>query len=147
MINDRIAFLISALKYNPNSFADKVGVSTTVIYNIIKGRRNKPSYDLLIKILNVFDQINTEWLLTGEGNGWLNEVENNESAHKIEDRLEFLIQKITSNPKASVISQELAELSEILLDEIREKERTNRLLAEQNEQMVAILRERLGLRI
>ena len=55
------------LDHNPNSFAEEIGVKAAVIYNIIKGRRNKPSYDLLEKILHHHTVVNADWLLRGDG--------------------------------------------------------------------------------
>lgn len=148
MINDRIEFLITALKLNPNSFAEKLGVSTTVIYNIIKGRRTKPSYDLLLKILSVYTHINTDWLLTGTGTHWINNTTVVAyPKQKLEEKIEWLIEKITADQNQNVEAVELAELSSLLLSELKERRKSNELLSEQNEQIMAILRERLGLKI
>jgi transcriptional regulator with XRE-family HTH domain len=147
MINDRIAFLISVLNLNPNSFADKIGVSTTVIYNIVKGRRTKPSFDLLLKILNVFNQVNTDWLLTGEGANWFNQSSQERPTHRLKEKVEILVDRISENADASLEAQELAELSSLLLSELKEKQKSNDLLIEQNEQIMSILRARLGLNI
>ena len=67
IINDRINQLIEVLDQNPNSFAELIGVRGAVVYNIIRGRRSKPSYDVLNKILLRFNEVNSEWLLRGEG--------------------------------------------------------------------------------
>jgi hypothetical protein len=68
-INDRIAALISALGMNNNSFSVAIGVAAPVIYNIVdpEGRRSKPSFEVLEKILLSFDNINLEWLMLGKG--------------------------------------------------------------------------------
>ena len=67
MINDRIFKLIKVLEMNPTSFSDSIEVSVTVIFNIIKGRRNKPSYDVLEKILTSFEEVSAKWLIKGQG--------------------------------------------------------------------------------
>ena len=68
-INDRIRLIMNALELNNYSFAKKLGVSQTVIYNIadLKGRQSKPSYDLLTKILKVTNA-DPSWLLLGDTN-------------------------------------------------------------------------------
>lgn len=71
-INDRISELISYLKLTPNSFAASLGIKGTVIYNIQKGR-NKPSFDLILKIVEVFD-VNANWLISGAGSIILNDA-------------------------------------------------------------------------
>jgi len=50
----------------PAKFADVIGVQRSSISHILNGR-NKPSYDFIIKILERFQGINAEWLLTGKG--------------------------------------------------------------------------------
>lgn len=66
-INERLSLLIKALGLNNNSFARKLDVNPAVTFNIIEGRKTKPSYDLLEKIIFTFDNINLYWLLKGEG--------------------------------------------------------------------------------
>lgn len=44
----------------------RIGVNSTVIHNIVKGR-NAPSYDVLQKILSSFDNISADWLITEKG--------------------------------------------------------------------------------
>jgi hypothetical protein len=81
-INQRIRDIIHALKLNPNSFAKSLGVANTVIYNIVSedGRQNKPSFDLLSKIIKSYDSINPTWLLTGEGEMFKEELKKLPSA-------------------------------------------------------------------
>lgn len=69
LIQDRVKILISTLGLNPSSFAKKIGVQGAIIHNIVSdsGRRNKPSFDLLNKILLSFNNINSHWIMTGEG--------------------------------------------------------------------------------
>ena len=65
-INYRIELIINSLKLNNNSFSMRIGVNSTVIHNIVKGR-NAPSFDVLQKILSSFDNINADWLITEKG--------------------------------------------------------------------------------
>ena len=67
-INERIELIIKELGFNKNSFSKQIGLtSNTVLQNILGGRKNKPSYDVLSKILLTFDSIDANWLITGEG--------------------------------------------------------------------------------
>ena len=47
-------------------FADKIGVNRATISHILSGR-NKPSIDFLEKLLYVYPELNTNWLITGIG--------------------------------------------------------------------------------
>ena len=147
MINDRIAFLISALQLNPNSFAEKVGVSTTVIYNIIKGRRTKPSYDLLMKILAVYHHIDVEWLLRGEGSHWFKPEENVLEPKVLTKRIEELLVAVEHEENAEVETMELVELAKVLLQDYQNSRIALERLQNQNEQIFTMLRDHLGLKI
>jgi plasmid maintenance system antidote protein VapI len=76
-INKRMAEVMKVFGLNKNQFAKRLGVHPTVIHNIIdeKGRGNKPSFDLISKLMSSFDNINGDWLLTGRGNMFLEEKE------------------------------------------------------------------------
>jgi hypothetical protein len=65
-INERLELLISTLKQNNNSFSNSIGVNSTIIHNIVKGR-NAPSYDILNKIALSYDDINMNWLISEKG--------------------------------------------------------------------------------
>jgi transcriptional regulator with XRE-family HTH domain len=147
MINDRIAFLISALHLNPNSFAEKIGVSTTVIYNIIKGRRTKPSYDLLMKILAVYKQIDVEWLLRGQGVHWFKPEEQKVQPKVLAKRIEELLVLIEEEPTSELEVAELVELSKVMLDDYHNSRVALERLQDQNQQIFSMLREQLGLKI
>jgi len=71
-INNRIELIIKDFGLNKNSFSNRIGVNPTVIHNIIKGR-NAPGYDLMNKIALSFDNIDMNWLITGEGKMLLND--------------------------------------------------------------------------
>lgn len=67
-INERILYLIEN-QYNDNQkkFAESIGYSAQVVFNIVSGRKTNPSYDVLNSIISTNDDINSEWLLTGKG--------------------------------------------------------------------------------
>ncbi|MBS9775032.1 MAG: helix-turn-helix transcriptional regulator [Tenacibaculum sp.] len=45
-----------------------IGFAPQVISNIVSGRKSKPSFDVLNSIISSFVDIDSEWLLTGQGN-------------------------------------------------------------------------------
>ena len=67
-VNDRILYLIdSQLSGNKKKFAERIGFAPQVVFNIVSGRKSKPSFDVLEAIISSFDEISPEWLLTGKG--------------------------------------------------------------------------------
>ena len=47
-------------------FADEIGVQRSSVSHILTGRNN-PSLDIILKILQRFPEINSDWILTGNG--------------------------------------------------------------------------------
>lgn len=66
MIN-RIKQLILQEGLTSGSFADAIGVQRSSMSHILNGRNN-PSLDFVVKTLQRFPRVNTEWLLLGQGN-------------------------------------------------------------------------------
>lgn len=66
-INERFEQVIKTLyRGNKRAFAQAIGVSATVIENVVGSRKGKPSYDVLAKIC-ANANISAEWLITGNG--------------------------------------------------------------------------------
>ncbi len=63
---DRILKLIHKKGLTASKFAEEIGVQRSSISHILSGR-NKPSLDLVLKILEKYPTIDTHWLLTGKG--------------------------------------------------------------------------------
>jgi hypothetical protein len=75
-INERIAELIKVLEDSENSFAKRIGVSSSVVFNVVnpKGRKSYPSGPVLEKMLAIKksgNSISAEWLMRGEGEMFL----------------------------------------------------------------------------
>lgn len=67
-INSRIDELISKFySGNKSAFAKAIGVSSSVIENIVGKRKTNPSFDVTIKIYSAIENLNPDWLLLGNG--------------------------------------------------------------------------------
>lgn len=67
-INQRIQRLVDELHNgNKRAFATSIGVSPTVIENIIGTRQGNPSFDVTVKILFANENISSDWLMLGKG--------------------------------------------------------------------------------
>jgi len=70
-VNERVAEIIEFYDLNVNSFSKRININSSVIHNIVKGKKdgskNKPSFMVLNKIILSFNNINADWLLTGRG--------------------------------------------------------------------------------
>lgn len=65
-MEQRLNQLFAHLKLSPSRFADEIGVQRSNISHLLSGR-NKPSFDLMLKIIERFPRVNAEWLITGKG--------------------------------------------------------------------------------
>ncbi|MBC6698669.1 helix-turn-helix domain-containing protein [Hymenobacter puniceus] len=63
---ERIKELLQADQLTPTQFADRIGVARPIISHILSGR-NKPSLEVVQKILAAFPQLSLDWLLKGAG--------------------------------------------------------------------------------
>ena len=151
MVNDRINRLITVLEMNPTSFSDSVGVNVTVIFNIIKGRRSKPSFDLLVKILHTYPNLNAEWLIRGEGAMWNEDQVNAKNiapTHlNLENRIKDLFGRLRFDLPDSYEVHELEELVTFVLEETDAQKNKLILLNERQESMLNVLREKLKIKI
>lgn len=87
-IDDFVKRLDSLLEYynlNAASFADKIGVQRSSLSHLLSGR-NKPSLDFILKILEVFPEVDLYWILNGKGTfpKISNEIKSGDSAATIQ---------------------------------------------------------------
>lgn len=71
----RLEIILEYYSLNASSFADKIGVQRSSLSHLLSGR-NKPSLDFILKILDVFPDIDLYWVLEGKGTFPKSEIEN-----------------------------------------------------------------------
>ena len=64
-INDRIRQIIEKEGHTISSFAKRIKIGDQTIRSIANDR-NKPSYDILVKIIKSFEWVDANWLVMGE---------------------------------------------------------------------------------
>jgi len=62
----RIKKWIECKELKPSSFADLIGVNRATISHVLSGR-NKPSIDFLDKMIRAFPDLNSNWIVSGDG--------------------------------------------------------------------------------
>lgn len=55
-------------KLNAGAFAESIGVAQATISHILGPRNKYPSTEVILRLHQRYNDINLEWLLTGEGN-------------------------------------------------------------------------------
>lgn len=66
-MKDRIKLIMDNEHLTPSAFADQLQLGRAVLSHILNGRNN-PSLDVVTRILSKLTYINSDWLLTGNGN-------------------------------------------------------------------------------
>lgn len=71
----RLEIILDYYSLNASSFADKIGVQRSSLSHLLSGR-NKPSLDFILKIMDVFPEVDLYWILNGKGTFPKSEIEN-----------------------------------------------------------------------
>ncbi len=66
---ERIEVLIQTLNLSARQFAEQIRIQPGTISNIMAGR-NKPSLDVMQRILEKYPTLSPEWLIAGRGEMW-----------------------------------------------------------------------------
>ena len=71
-MENRIQKIIDKQGISLNAFAQEIGVNRSTVSHILTGR-NKPSVEVLQKILKRFPELSSDWLLLGNGSMYTKE--------------------------------------------------------------------------
>ena len=98
----RLETLLDYYSLNASSFADKIGVQRSSLSHLLSGR-NKPSLDFILKILEVFPDVDLYWILNGKGTF----PKSNDANPRIENGTANTKSQNTTAPLEESISQNL----------------------------------------
>lgn len=76
-IKDRFKMIMEREKLTAAAFAESIDVAQATISHILGNRNKYPSTEVILKLHKKYNDINLEWLLTGEGNMSTNPTEPN----------------------------------------------------------------------
>jgi transcriptional regulator with XRE-family HTH domain len=62
---ERIFSILKERNISPSQFAEEIGIPRSSMSHLVSGR-NKPSLELVMKVLNRFPEVEPEWLLFGK---------------------------------------------------------------------------------
>ncbi|MEO8532913.1 MAG: helix-turn-helix transcriptional regulator [Flavobacterium sp.] len=62
----RLEVILDYYGLNASAFADKIGVQRSSMSHLLSGR-NKPSLDFVLKISDIFPDVDLYWILNGKG--------------------------------------------------------------------------------
>lgn len=62
----RLEIILDYYSLTASSFADKINVQRSSLSHLLSGR-NKPSLDFIMKIIEIFPEVDLYWILNGKG--------------------------------------------------------------------------------
>ena len=62
----RLEIVLDYYNLSASAFADKINVQRSSLSHLLSGR-NKPSLDFIIKVIEVFPEVDLYWILNGKG--------------------------------------------------------------------------------
>lgn len=65
-MRDRIRLFLEKENKTSSQFAEEIGIQPSGVSHVLSGR-NKPSLDFILKMLNKYNELSTDWLLFGRG--------------------------------------------------------------------------------
>ena len=99
----RLEIILDYYSLNASSFADRIGVQRSSLSHLLSGR-NKPSLDFILKILDVFPDVDLYWILNGKGTF----PKNSEQLDIKENSVEYIgKQNIPTPPNTEIIPENL----------------------------------------
>ncbi|MEN2402441.1 helix-turn-helix transcriptional regulator [Flavobacterium sp. MC2016-06] len=105
----RLEIILDYYGLNASAFADRIGVQRSSMSHLLSGR-NKPSLDFVMKILEVFPDVDLYWILNGKGSFPKNDDE------------EFVPQNVKPYPAPSNVNYGTGDLFSPI--EYKEEEKT-----------------------
>ncbi len=99
---ERLVRLMAELRVNAKAFAEAVGIQPGTISNILK-ERNKPSLEVMQRVLTHYSQVNPEWLICGTGSMWRERVDSQQKLFDVAPIIEEPVQQSVVSPLSHTV--------------------------------------------
>lgn len=134
-IKDRFKMIMEREKLTAGAFAESIDVAQATISHILGARNKYPSTEVILKLHKRYNDINLEWLLTGEGN-----MSNDSTTHNNSSEYPLLFAENAKNTSADTTSEKKCQEmpledgyispKEIVKQEVIYKEKPSRKITE-----------------
>jgi transcriptional regulator with XRE-family HTH domain len=118
MLNNKIKNILLIKDLSPSRFADEIGVQRSSISHILSGR-NKPSLEIVQKIIRRFPDLGMEWILEEEEQEPDEEESNTGKNYKNDTNLKSLtseeLKLADAPPKDSIQASSARQIEKILI--------------------------------
>ncbi len=135
-LNKRVLQVMDFTGVSKSQFAAALGISLPVLTHIASGR-NKPSLDMIIRILQVYRHINVNWLLFGEGS-----IEaKTQKQVDVSAEIDMLQEKAKQMDEILKQLNEVVKYNQIFINEIKYLNQLNLLVQQQQKKGNALTQE------
>lgn len=114
-IAERIKLVLSSKNLSIRSFARAINCADTTIGNIVQ-HKSEPNYSTIFSILEQFPDISPEWLITGEGDMYVKQLDKEETyedfyANHIKEITKIILSKLESYAESAPIESILSSVA------------------------------------
>ena len=114
----RLEIILDYYALSASGFADKIGVQRSSLSHLLSGR-NKPSLDLILKIIENFPEVDLYWILNGKGNFPKSEIKIESNFQTTAPILQNNIEEKKPDDLLNLFSDEMDNQKNIGLDSIK----------------------------
>ena len=118
-MQDRIIKLMESEGLSPAQFSEMVGIQRSAVSHLVTGR-NKPSLEVVQKILNAFRTINSDWLILGIGKMYRQEKQSYQPSLFAEEHEKRDVESVTEQKEPE---KPLQERTSIYKETVQEAEK------------------------
>ena len=103
----RLEVILDYYGLNASSFADNIGVQRSSLSHLLSGR-NKPSLDFILKILEVYPEVDLYWILNGKGSFpkvSVNQKISSQSSSSVHSANQEIVPPSIVSPNEAIVSE------------------------------------------
>ena len=103
----RLEVILDYYGLNASSFADNIGVQRSSLSHLLSGR-NKPSLDFILKILEVYPEVDLYWILNGKGifpKVSVNQKISSQSSSSVHSANQEIVPPSVVSPNETIVSE------------------------------------------
>lgn len=128
-MKDRLQQIMDREGMTPGRFADSIGIQRSALSHILNGRNN-PSLDVLMKVLNRFEYLATDWLMFGSGPMFKHQQNNEydpDSEHEMYHERSATSLQPSGNASQTTASED-SSLKEIVIKDVAKERTVSRIM-------------------
>ncbi len=99
----RLELVLDYYNLSASAFADRINVQRSSLSHLLSGR-NKPSLDFIIKVIEVFPEVDLYWILNGKGTFPKSDKNSNSNKPSLSNEFKTQTSETNANPSLNLSS-------------------------------------------